>query len=52
MSKYTSSEDVILANNLFLTNVNSLGSEDVRLNKRKGLSPKRLRGFENKLPCR
>ena len=46
-SKYTSlSEDVILANKLFFTNVNSLGSEDVRLNKRKGLSSKRLRGFE------
>ena len=46
-SKYTSlSEDVILANKLFFTNVNSLGSEDVRLNKRKGLPPKRLRGFE------
>mgnify|MGYP001162393592 CR=1 FL=1 len=46
-SKYKSfSEDIIFANKLLFSNVNSLGSDDVRLSKRKSLSSKKLRGFE------
>ena len=39
-------EDVILANKLYLTAVNGLQGDDVRLSKRTGISTKRLRGFE------
>jgi outer membrane protein insertion porin family len=42
----TFSENVIGAGKLFLTSVNGLGSDDVRLSKRKSLSTRRLRGFE------
>ncbi len=47
-SAYTSlSEDVIGAAKLYLTAVNGIGSDDVRLSKRKFLSTRRLRGFES-----
>ena len=39
-------EDIIGATKLFVTSVNSIGDEDVRLSKRKSLSSYRLRGFE------
>ena len=39
-------EDVISVGKFFLTTINGLGSDDVRLSKRKGISTKRLRGFE------
>ena len=39
-------ENVIGSSKLFLTAVNGLGDDDVRLSKRKNLSSKRLRGFE------
>ena len=39
-------EDIIGATKLFVTSVNSIGDEDVRLSKRKSLSTYRLRGFE------
>ncbi len=46
-SKYNSfSEDVVGAGKLYLTTINGLGSDDVRLSKRKSLSTRRLRGFE------
>ena len=46
-SKFKSlNEDVIGVGKFFLTSVNGLGSDDVRLSKRKGLSTRRLRGFE------
>ena len=38
-------EDVISVGKL-LTTINGLGSDDVRLSKRRGMSTKRLRGFE------
>ncbi len=41
----TISEDVIGAAKFLLTSVNGLGSDDVRLSKRKNLSTSRLRGF-------
>ncbi len=40
------SEDVIGAAKFYISAVNGLGSDDVRLSKRKVLSSKRLRGFE------
>ena len=40
------SEDVIGAAKFYISAVNGLGSDDVRLSKRKALSSKRLRGFE------
>ncbi len=39
-------ENVIGSSKLFLTAVNGLGDDDVRISKRKNLSSKRLRGFE------
>ena len=39
-------EDVIGAGKLYLSTINGLGSDDVRLSKRRNLSTKRLRGFE------
>ena len=39
-------EDLIGSGKLFLSSINSIGSDDVRLSKRKGLNTKRLRGFE------
>ena len=39
-------EDIVGASKIYLTAVNGLGSDDVRLSKRKGLSSKRIRGFE------
>jgi len=40
-------EDVIGATKFYISSINSIGDEDVRLSKRKGLSSFRLRGFEN-----
>ena len=46
-SRYTSlNEDVIGVGKLFISTINGLGSDDVRLSKRKGLSTKRLKGFK------
>jgi outer membrane protein insertion porin family len=42
----TLSEDVIGASKLYLSAINSIGEDDVRLSKRKGLSTRRMRGFE------
>ena len=42
----TISEDVIGATKFYLSTVNAIGSDDVRLSKRRSLSSKRLRGFE------
>jgi len=39
-------EDVVGSGKLFLSAVNGLGDDDVRLSKRRNLSSKRLRGFE------
>ena len=39
-------EDVVGSGKIFLSAVSGLGSDDVRLSKRKGLSNSRLRGFE------
>ena len=38
--------DVVGAGKIYLTAVNGIGDDDVRLSKRKGLSTRRLRGFE------
>ncbi len=47
MSKYLSfSENVVIANKYFLSAIDGLNDDDVRLNKRRSLSSKRLRGFE------
>ena len=47
VSKYKSlNEDVIGVGKLFISTINGLGDDDVRLSKRKGLSSKRLRGFK------
>ena len=47
MSSYaTLTEDVIGAGKIYFTAINGLGSDDVRLSKRKSLSNSRLRGFE------
>ena len=40
------SEDVVGSGKLFLSAINGLGDDDVRLSKRRSLSDKRLRGFE------
>ena len=46
-SKYkTLNENVVGVGKFYLATVNGLGSDDVRLSRRKGLSTKRLRGFE------
>ena len=46
-SKYkTLNENVVGVGKFYLATVNGLGSDDVRLSKRKGLSTKILRGFE------
>ncbi len=47
MSSYkTLNEDLIGSSKFLLSTINGLGSDDVRLSKRKNLSPRRLRGFE------
>ena len=47
VSKYLSlSENIVLANKYYLSGIEGLNDEDVRLNKRKYLSSKRLRGFQ------
>ena len=46
-TKYKSlTNDVVGAGKIYLTAVNGIGDDDVRLSKRKGLSTRRLRGFE------
>ncbi len=46
-SKYKSfSENIVGAGKLYLSAINGLASDDVRLSKRKSLSTRRLRGFE------
>ena len=46
-SSYNSlSEDLVGVGKFYLATINGLGSDDVRLSKRKGLSTKRLRGFK------
>ena len=40
------SENIVGASKLYLTTIDGLGSDEVRLSKRKGLSTRRLRGFE------
>ena len=47
LSKYKElNENVVGVGKIFLSTINGLGSDDVRLSKRVGLSTKRLRGFE------
>ena len=47
MSKYISiSDNVVIANKYYLSTIEGLSNDDVRLNKRKNLSSKRLRGFQ------
>lgn len=47
MSKYLSfSENVVIANKYYLSTIDGLSNDDVRLSKRKNLSTKRLRGFK------
>ncbi|MDC1157946.1 outer membrane protein assembly factor BamA [Pelagibacteraceae bacterium] len=47
LSKYKSlNENVVGSGKLFLSAINGLGGDDARISKRKGLSSKRLRGFE------
>ncbi len=46
-TKYKSiSNDVVGAGKLYLSAINGIGEDDVRISKRKGLSTRRLRGFE------
>ena len=46
-SNYNSfSEDIVGAGKIYLSSINGLGDDDVRLSKRKNLSGTRLRGFE------
>ena len=45
-SYHTFNENVVSATKIFLTSVNGLDNEDVRISKRKFLSTSRLRGFE------
>ncbi len=46
-SSYKSlTEDIVGAGKIYISAINGLGSDDVRLSKRKNLSSKRLRGFE------
>jgi outer membrane protein insertion porin family len=40
-------ENIVGAGKFYFTSINGLGSDDVRLSKRKGLSNRKLRGFEN-----
>ena len=40
------SENIVGASKFYLTTIDGLGSDEVRLSKRKGLSTRRLRGFE------
>ncbi len=40
------SEDIVGAGKIYISTINALGSDDVRLSKRKGLSTRRMRGFE------
>ena len=40
------SEDIVGAGKIYISTVNGVGNDDVRLSKRKGLSTRRLRGFE------
>ena len=42
----TLNENVVGSSKLLLTTINGLGSDDVRLSKRKNLSNRRMRGFE------
>ena len=42
----TLTEDIVGAGKFYLSAINGLGSDDVRLSKRRNLSSKRLRGFE------
>jgi len=42
----TITEDIIGAGKIFISAINGLGSDDVMLSKRRGLSSKRMRGFE------
>ncbi len=47
VSSYKSlSENIVGAGKFYLTTIDGLGSDEVRLSKRKGLSTRRLRGFE------
>ena len=47
MSKFISpSENIVISNKYYLSVIEGLGDDDVRLNKRKSLSSKRLRGFK------
>ncbi len=47
ISKYTTlTEDIIGAGKIYFTAINGLGTDDVRLSKRKNLSTRRLRGFQ------
>ncbi len=46
-TKYKSiTNDVVGAGKLYLSAINGIGEDDVRISKRKGLSTRRLRGFE------
>ncbi|MBD1146368.1 outer membrane protein assembly factor BamA [Pelagibacterales bacterium SAG-MED28] len=46
-SKYkTINENVVGVGKIYLSTINGIGSDDVRLSKRKNLSTRRLRGFE------
>ena len=40
-------DDIVGAGKIYLSTINGLGSDDVRLSKRRNLSGKRLRGFES-----
>ena len=47
MSKFISpSENIVIINKYYISAIEGLGDDDVRLNKRKTLSSKRLRGFK------
>ena len=47
MSKYLSlTENVVIANKYYLSSIDGLSNDNVRLNKRRNLSSKRLRGFK------
>ena len=47
LSKYTTlTEDIIGAGKIYITAINGLGGDDVRLSKRKNLSTRKLRGFQ------
>ena len=46
-SSYKSlTEDIVGAGKIYISAINGLGSDDVRLSKRKSLSTRRLRGFQ------